>query len=286
MPAPSSREDHDNCGCSDGSVKMADHYVRRKLPIMVRQGKKSQKLSWPFMELWGLYRREIAADGMFSLHLISCRADTDMHARTGNCLFRALSDQLYNTTKRHDEIRSSVVEYVRTNRSHFEPFVLANVEDDLIRSQPTTRSSRSRKSSVDHDPFDIYLENMAKPNTWGGDIEITAFCAVYDRDVLIHRPTDAENPFTQVVNSRRAAGQTKEYVHISFGVSTPFTGISEAVLIASRTNRHSHIMSRFGRSNIPLLLHQQPQIPPPQPRAHYVGQQTSSSLWMTIALIH
>ena len=143
-------------------------------------------------------------------------------AWAGNCLFRALSDQLYNTTERHDEIRQNIVEYLRTNRDHFYPFVLANVEEDFIRSQPTTRSSRSRTSGVERDPFDIYLENMAKSNTWGGDIEITAFCAVYDRDVLIHRPTDAQNPFTRVVNSKRAAGQPKEYVHISFGVHNPF----------------------------------------------------------------
>lgn len=147
----------------------------------------------------------------------------------GNCLFRALSDQLYNTTKRHDEIRDNIVEYLRTNRDHFYPFVLANVEEDFIRSQPTTRSSRSRKSGVERDPFDIYLENMAKPNTWGGDIEITAFCAVYDRDVLIHRPTDAQTPFTQVVNSKRPAGQAKEYVHISFGVSHPCTPLSDLI---------------------------------------------------------
>ncbi len=155
------------------------------------------------------------------LYPIFCRANTNMDAGAGNCLFRALSDQLYNTTRRHGEIRQSIVEYLRTNRSHFEPFVLANVEDDLIRSQPTTRSSRSRKSSVDQDPFEVYLENMAKPNTWGGDIEITAFCEVFDKDVLIHRPTDSEKAFTQVVNSKRAAGQPKDHVHISFGVSTP-----------------------------------------------------------------
>jgi OTU-like cysteine protease len=143
------------------------------------------------------------------------------HPTAGNCLFRALSDQLYNTTERHDNIRQTVVGYLRTNRAHFEPFVLANVEENLIRSQPTTRSSRSRKFGIDQDPFETYLENMAKPNTWGGEIEITAFCEVFDRDVLIHRPTDAECPFNQMVNSKRAAGQPKVFLHISFGVSTP-----------------------------------------------------------------
>lgn len=252
MPAPSSRKDHDDWAYPNGSVKMADRYGRRKLPIMVRQGRKSQKPSWPFMELWGLYRRRIAADGKSTPHPISCRAETDMHVGLGNCLFRSLSDQLYNTTKRHGEIRQRIVEYLRTHRSHFEPFVLANVEDDVIRSQPTTRSSRSRKSSVDQDSFEVYLENMAKPNTWGGDIEITAFCEVFDKDVLIHRPTGSEKAFTQVVNSKRAAGQPKEHVHISFGVSAPSARFFKSILIVFRTKHRLHIMNQFGRGKTPL----------------------------------
>lgn len=137
----------------------------------------------------------------------------------GNCLFRALSDQLYNSTKKHEEVRHRVVQYLRSNKNHFEPFVMANVEENLIRSQPTTRSSRSRTTSVDQDPFEIYLENMAKASTWGGDIEITAFCEVFDKDVLIHRPTHVEHPFNIISNSKRAAGQPRDFLHISFGVS-------------------------------------------------------------------
>jgi OTU-like cysteine protease len=140
--------------------------------------------------------------------------------RVGNCLFRALSDQLYDTTERHEHIRERVVEHLRTNRADFEPFVLANAEEDLIRSQPRTRSSRSRNPSLDEDHYETYLQNMAKQNTWGGEREITAFCQAFDKDVLIHRPTDSLHPFNQLHNNRRPADQPKQYLHISFGVST------------------------------------------------------------------
>jgi OTU-like cysteine protease len=276
MPASLTKTENIDLRFLNGSVDMAYQDGRRKLPIMVRQGRKSTKPSWPFMELWGLHRRPIEADGMLfrtafpvRLHLTS--------GMTGNCLFRALSDQLYNTTERHGEIRHRVVEYLRTSRSHFEPFVLANVGEDLIRSQPTTRSSRSRKPSLDDDAFQIYLENMAKPKTWGGDIEITAFCEAYDRDVLIHRPTDAEHPFNVIVNSKRVAGQPKVIVHISYGVSILLAlPILPLCLIAGRMKRHSPIMSPCDQSRLPPirhLHHQSPILPQQQQQQpHYAKQ--------------
>ena len=42
----------------------------------------------------------------------------------GNCLFRALSDQLYGEDARHAEIRADVVDYMRRNREDFEPFLV------------------------------------------------------------------------------------------------------------------------------------------------------------------
>jgi hypothetical protein len=60
---------------------------------------------------------------------------------------------------------------------------------------------------------------MAKPKTWGGEVEIRAFSEAYNKDVLIHRPTDAGQPFDQMVNNKRAAGQPRQFLHVSFGVS-------------------------------------------------------------------
>lgn len=47
----------------NGPVEMSNSHGRRRLPIMVRTGRKSQKPCWPFMELWGLHRRPIDSDG-------------------------------------------------------------------------------------------------------------------------------------------------------------------------------------------------------------------------------
>ena len=44
----------------------------------------------------------------------------------GNCLFRALSDQLYGTPSRHFELRGQICDWIGRHRERYEPFV----EDD------------------------------------------------------------------------------------------------------------------------------------------------------------
>lgn len=151
--------------------------------------------------------------------LLAYTACVDMRNILGNCLFRALSDQMYNTTDRHDEIRQKVVEHLRSNRQDFEAFVPFNTEEPWVRSQPSTRSSRLRREIDADDWFEAYLKDMARPKTWGGEIEIRAFCEAFDRDVLIHRPTNAGQPFDQMINMKRGDGQPRQFVHVSYGVS-------------------------------------------------------------------
>ena len=44
----------------------------------------------------------------------------------GNCLFRALSDQLYGSPSRHFELRGQICDWIGRHRERYEPFV----EDD------------------------------------------------------------------------------------------------------------------------------------------------------------
>ena len=47
----------------------------------------------------------------------------------GNCLFRALADQLWGVQRRHVEVRKLVCDYLETNRDGMEVFVLAFMKD-------------------------------------------------------------------------------------------------------------------------------------------------------------
>ncbi|NXB20372.1 OTUD3 protein, partial [Rhagologus leucostigma] len=82
----------------------------------------------------------------------------------GNCLFRALGDQLEGHSRNHLRHRQETVEYMVRQRGDFEPFV----EDDV--------------------PFDKHVANLAKPGTFAGNDAIVAFARNNQMNVVIHQP--------------------------------------------------------------------------------------------------
>ncbi|XP_062821633.1 OTU domain-containing protein 3 isoform X2 [Anolis carolinensis] len=81
----------------------------------------------------------------------------------GNCLFRALGDQLEGHSQNHLRHRQETVAYMRRQRPHFEPFV----EDEL--------------------PFDKHLANLSQPGTFAGNDAIVAFAKNNQVNVVIHQ---------------------------------------------------------------------------------------------------
>lgn len=81
----------------------------------------------------------------------------------GNCLFRALGDQLEGHCRHHFRHRKDVVDFMRTHRYDFEPFV----EDDL--------------------PFDEHVKNLQKLGTHAGNDAIVAFAKLHNVNVIIHQ---------------------------------------------------------------------------------------------------
>lgn len=67
----------------------------------------------------------------------------------GNCLFRAIADQLAGDQNNHDVYRQSIVEYIIKCKDDFAPFI----EDDV--------------------DFETYVEQMKEDGEWGGQIELT-----------------------------------------------------------------------------------------------------------------
>ena len=81
----------------------------------------------------------------------------------GNCLFRALGDQLQGNSNDHFLYRTNVVNYMRQNREDFEPFV----EDDIS--------------------FDSHLSSLAENGTFAGNDSIVAFARLHNITVVIHQ---------------------------------------------------------------------------------------------------
>ncbi|NXT47625.1 OTUD3 protein, partial [Pluvianellus socialis] len=81
----------------------------------------------------------------------------------GNCLFRALGDQLEGHSRNHLRHRQETVDYMIKRREDFEPFV----EDDV--------------------PFEKHVTNLAKPGTFAGNDAIVAFARNNQMNVVIHQ---------------------------------------------------------------------------------------------------
>lgn len=91
----------------------------------------------------------------------------------GNCLFRSLSDQLYNDRgNRHDVVRQEVCNYLDENEDEFSVFLIFEDEEDV-------------------QEFDKYVGKMREDGEWGGNVELVAAARLYSRSFTIFSPSGA-----------------------------------------------------------------------------------------------
>ncbi|PQE13650.1 OTU-like cysteine protease protein [Rutstroemia sp. NJR-2017a BVV2] len=106
----------------------------------------------------------------------------------GNCLFNALSDQMYGNKDKQSEIRANVITYMRAHADDFRPFCCVG---------PTRRNPKRKNvgvTSVDaaaataaelERAFQARLSDMARGGTWGDNHEVAAFAKAYKMDVTV-----------------------------------------------------------------------------------------------------
>ncbi|KZT34953.1 cysteine proteinase [Sistotremastrum suecicum HHB10207 ss-3] len=82
----------------------------------------------------------------------------------GNCLFRALSDQLFGVPSHHLTLRKEICDWMAARKERYEPFV----EDDR--------------------GLDVHLRNMREQGTYGGHLELSAFAHLKRRNVKVIQP--------------------------------------------------------------------------------------------------
>jgi OTU domain-containing protein 5 len=82
----------------------------------------------------------------------------------GNCLFRAISDQIYNGDQSHyDMIRQSCMDYIQSEKEFFVQFIIGGEENFLQ-----------------------YVDRKRQDAVWGDDIELQAMSEIYDRPIEIY----------------------------------------------------------------------------------------------------
>ena len=78
----------------------------------------------------------------------------------GNCLFRAVSDQIYGSDSHYEIVRQRCMDYLKVQKKYFELFI----EDD----------------------FDEYIKEKRKNGVWGDDIELEVLSEIYNRPIEIY----------------------------------------------------------------------------------------------------
>jgi OTU domain-containing protein 3 len=149
-----------------------------------------------------------------------CLHNTNTDARPGNCLFNALSDQLFGSQADHDMIRARTIEYMRENAEYYKMFMECNPGGGVRRNpkRKTAGGYSSFNASVPTPDeidrvFESHLDRMAKGGTWGDNMEIVAFSSAFEVDVKIY-----QSDLSYMI---RAAGEddVRPVCHIAYHVS-------------------------------------------------------------------
>ena len=114
---------------------------------------------------------------MFGLDIKEVKGD-------GNCLFRAISDQISGNEDMQEELRQAAVSHIQAEKFDFEPFI----EDD--------------------EPFDDYIRRMSRSGTWGGNLELQALSQYLQVNIQIHR---ADEPIWEIMNFHNVRS-----IHLSY----------------------------------------------------------------------
>lgn len=140
--------------------------------------------------------------------------------KPGNCLFHALSDQLYGDQAHHTELRAATVKYMEENPDQFKAFVAVNVGGGTRRN-PKRKKHKGVFDDALPTPEDVdrawaaAIKLMKKGGTYGDNSELVAFAFTYKVDVKIY---SEENGYFYVV--RGVEGERLPMLYIVHHVST------------------------------------------------------------------
>ncbi|KAL8672656.1 MAG: hypothetical protein Q9168_002897 [Polycauliona sp. 1 TL-2023] len=158
-------------------------------------------------------------------------------AGNGNCLFHALSDQLYGDQSQHGGIRDATIQYMRAHGDYYKSFVEVHPGGGTRRN-PKRKNAGAFASKFNNQPatpaeldaaFESHLNRMAKGGTYGDNMEVVAFSKAYSVDIIIYKrehalcvKVDETSAATRMLH---IAYHTYEHYSSVRNVRGPHTGI-------------------------------------------------------------
>jgi OTU domain-containing protein 5 len=109
----------------------------------------------------------------------------------GNCLFRAVSLQVYGSSDNHAEVRERCMDYMAQNEEHFSDFIAFSSNDEMVVPPGKNVSA-----------FQIYIARKRISGVHGNHTEIQALSELFNRPVEVYTPESCygENVKLQPIN--------------------------------------------------------------------------------------
>lgn len=108
----------------------------------------------------------------------------------GNCLFNALSDQLYGNQEMHAFLRDATIEHMRDNSEFYRQYMAVN----NLRRNPKRTSTATQTTRIDttyyteeqlQQQFEEHVEKMGQPGEWADNMEVSAFASALNVHVRL-----------------------------------------------------------------------------------------------------
>lgn len=184
---------------------------------------------FPLLNTVGLYVADTTGNGRCLTKILKIRI---ANINIGNCLFNALSDQLYGDQYKHHEIRSAVIDYMREQASYYKQFIEVHPGGGARRN-PKRKNAGSFSTPFNavgpsaaeiERVFEGHLKQMAQGGTYGDNMEISAFSSKFRVAVKIY-----QRDFAYLV-SAVPQGTEEKVVHIAYHVSGTLRGAPSPML--------------------------------------------------------
>lgn len=145
----------------------------------------------------------------------------------GNCLFNALSDQLYGNQDMHEVLRTTTIEHMKDSADFYRQYMACNT----VRRNPKRKTAAAAANRLDttcytdeqlQQQFEEHVEKMGQPGEWADNMEVSAFASALNVNVRLWQAdyTYLFSPRTcYTSNEGLAAQDSRQTLHIAYHVS-------------------------------------------------------------------
>jgi hypothetical protein len=150
-----------------------------------RKHQSAKTSEFPILDSNGLYASKIQGDGK-KIEIIRELTLTS----PGNCLFKALSDQLYGHPNEHGALRDATIAHMRVESDFYRQYMIVNP----ARRNPKRKTATAAAVPIDtsfhtedelQKQFDIHVQKMGQQGEWADNMEVSAFASALNVHVRL-----------------------------------------------------------------------------------------------------